>query len=391
MVLRREQEFVKRAEKEMLTGADFTYVLKYLKKLNNLRGLENGFREYAMGELEIARSRLDSQKETATMIREDQAELEEKLIVLSQAMSEKLAYSEFVAETYMKDNIQTETDLQRLTEIMESYIEAEEDRAESGGGTAQAASLRHADLSRQTVRNLHGKMQEYRNMRDEHDEQLRERARGHVAEIDRLEKHLLELEHKLEYTTRDLVFHRARADAAEEDVKFCAKKMMKMAINKQFGVQESWAFGLRRALLVTDYERKMSEAKILCKAALQESDNPLVVLMAQGINDIFQLISPDDQRELNEIESMTKADAFSLKLRRYLKEREQMSKGKPKKAGNKDDGVDSKKSSKSKKGDDDDDDEDDEGGKDSKKTGKKSKKGKGGDKEKGDKKKKKKK
>ena len=92
-------------------------------------------------------------------------------------------------------------------EIMESYIESEEDRAEAGacvvqwlmctlvnvrvsteachkhlttslpfvigGGTAQATSLRHPDLSRGSIKQLHQKMQEYRNMRDEHDETLR--------------------------------------------------------------------------------------------------------------------------------------------------------------------------------------------------------------------------
>jgi hypothetical protein len=44
--LRLQQEKVKKAEKEMLTGHDFTYVLDYLKKMNSLRGTENGFREY---------------------------------------------------------------------------------------------------------------------------------------------------------------------------------------------------------------------------------------------------------------------------------------------------------------------------------------------------------
>ena len=43
----------------------------------------------------------------------------------------------------------------------------------AGGGTAQASSMRHPDLSRSSIKQLHRKMQEYRNMRDEHDEELR--------------------------------------------------------------------------------------------------------------------------------------------------------------------------------------------------------------------------
>jgi hypothetical protein len=66
------------------------------------------------------------------MIREDQAELEDKLVTLTGSISDKLAHSEDMAETYMNINLDTEADLQRLTEIMESYIESEEDRAEAG-------------------------------------------------------------------------------------------------------------------------------------------------------------------------------------------------------------------------------------------------------------------
>jgi len=187
----------------MLIGHDFTDVLTYLKSMNNLRGLENGCREFVVGQLEIARSRVDSQAETEKMMREDLAECEEKLTTLAGALSDKLAYSETLSEAYMQENLQVELDLQRLTNIVESYVEAEEDRAEAGGGTAQAHSLRHPDLSRQTVKHLHRKLQIYRDMRDEHDEDLRERVRGHIEEIDRLEGYARELEHKLEYVSCD--------------------------------------------------------------------------------------------------------------------------------------------------------------------------------------------
>jgi len=388
--LRLQQEKVKRAEVEMLTGHDFTYVLNYLKKMNNLRGTENGFREYACGQLEIARSRLDSQAESQRMMREDQLELEEKLMSLTGRVSDQLAASETMAETYMNLHLDAEADLQRLTEIMESYIESEEDRAESGGGTAQASSMRHPDLSRGSVRQLHRKMQEYRNMRDEHDEELRERARGHVSEVDRLEAHIKELEYKLEYSTRDLLANTARAEEAEEDVRFCAKKMMKMALAKHCSAQESWAFGLRNALQVADYQRKFKDIKALMTVALLEPDNELVVKLARGLNDVCSLLSAEELRELEESLAMAKVDAFSARLRKFHKEKEAANRSakKPKKTvasasgkgkeggeGGKDDESKASKDSKATKG--------------SKKSGKKDKKGDGdGEKEKKKKKKK---
>jgi hypothetical protein len=361
--LRIHQEWAKKAETSMLSGADFTFVLDYLKKVNNLRKMENDMREYLIGQLEIARSRIDSQTSTAAMMREDMVECEEKLVTLIGAVSDKLAYCESMAETYLNENFTTEGDLQRLTDIVESYITAEEDRAESGGGTAQASSLRHPDLSRQSIKNLHRKLQEYRNMRDEHDEELRERTRGHIDEVDRLDAYVRSLEHQLEYKARDELTNRLRAEEAERDVKFCARKMLKMSLNKQVGVQEGWGYALRRKVELDDLQRRLRDVKSIVKVALLERDNDLVVAMANGINDAMNMLSPDELREMHEGVAMSKADDFSMRLRK--REEEQAAKrrqgpkktvasgkaqadGNGEKEGNKDD--ESKGTSKASKG-----------------------------------------
>lgn len=198
-----------------------------------------------------------------------------------------------------------------------------------------------------------------------------------------------ELEYKLEYSTRDLVENTQRAEAAEEDVRFCAKKMMKMALNKQAGVQESWAFGFRRALQVADYERKIKDMKALVTVALLETNNDLVVQMASGLNDIFTLLNAEELREMNENTAMAKLDAFSAKMLKFEKEKAAaMRSKKPKKT------VASASGGKG-KGDKGGAEKDDESkaSKDSKATkgSKKSKKDKKGDGDGGEKKKKKKK
>ena len=70
-------------------------------------------------------------------------------------------------------------------------------------------------------------------MRDETDENLRERSRNHIAEIDRLEDYVRDLEHQLEYALRREKSERERAEEAEKDVRFCARKMMKMRITSR--------------------------------------------------------------------------------------------------------------------------------------------------------------
>jgi hypothetical protein len=328
--LREVQEKVKKTEKEMLTGHDFTYVLAYLKQMNQLRGLENSCREYVVGQLEIARSRVDSQKETQAMMLDDLKECEDKLISLTGNVSDKLAYCETMAETYMTENLQVESDLQRMIDIVESYIEAEEDRAEAGGGTAQALSMRHLDLSRQSMKNLHRKLQIYRNMRDEHDEELRDRARAHIEEIERLEKSVRDIEHRLEYMTRDAKTHEFYRIQAENDVRFCAKKMLKMALNKQAGVQESWAFGMRKQVQVRETDQKNLQVKALIIAALKDSTD-IVVKFGEGLNEIMKLLSAEELREVDENVAMHRADRSSAKYRKFLRDQEKAKKKGPKK------------------------------------------------------------
>jgi hypothetical protein len=316
--LRQIQEKVKVTEKEMLTGSDFNYVLAFLKQMHQLRGLETAARDYVIGELEIARSRIDSQKESQMMIRDDMAEVEEKLVTLTGTISDQLAYSETMAETYMNENIQVETDLQRLTDIMESYIESEEDRAEAGGGTAQASGLRHQDLSRQSIKNLHRKMQMYRNMRDEHDEELRERARDHIDEITRLEKTVRDLEHKLEYGTRERLEHEMYRTEAENDVKFCTKKMLKMSMKAHFNHQESWAFGLRRQAEVSDLSQKQIQLKVILSECMKDK-NQIINKIGSHINEIMNTLSPQEMLECNESIKMAAHDDFARRWRKQLK------------------------------------------------------------------------
>ena len=90
--LREMQEVVKLAEKNVLTGHDFNNILHYFKKMNELRKYEADTREYTVSQLETARARLDSHKETTIMMRDDMAELENKLMTLAGAISEELAY-----------------------------------------------------------------------------------------------------------------------------------------------------------------------------------------------------------------------------------------------------------------------------------------------------------
>lgn len=329
--LREMQEKVKHAEKVVLTGHDYNNILAYFKQMSDLRKYESDVREYTVSQLETARARLDSYTDTSRMMREDMAELERKTMTLAGAISDQLGYNEFVTEDLQNEVTDMNADLYRLGLIMDSYIEAEEDRSEAGGGTAQALSLRKPEESKLSIRKLHEKLQQYRNMRDETDETLRDRSRNHILEIDRLEDTVRDLEHQLEYALRRENSERERAEEAERDVRFCARKMMKMSNNKQTGMEEAWASSLRWQLKFTDQKYRNGEAKKLLLAGIQERENKLVQHLSYALIDVYHLASKEELAEAEESAQMMAADAFSTRYRKFLKKQGEGKKG-PKKS-----------------------------------------------------------
>ena len=201
-VLRDMQDKAKKAEQDVVSHHDYNNILGYFHKMGDLRKEENNTRDYIIGELEIARSRIDSNTDQMVMLREDLAECERQFVTVTELLNDRLGYSEMVAEMRSADRWRLESDLQRLALIVDSYIEADTERQESGGGSAQASSLRHAEESCVSVRAIHTKLQAYRDQRDACDEALRERTRDHVSEIDRLEAVVRDLEARLEFQTR---------------------------------------------------------------------------------------------------------------------------------------------------------------------------------------------
>ncbi len=158
-----------------------------------------------------------------------------------------------------------------------------------------------------------------------------------------------------------------------------------MSLNKQIGVQESWGYALRRKLELDDLQRRLKDVKSIVKVALLTRDNDMVVAMATGINDAMNMLSPDELREMHEGVAMSKADDFSMRLRKREEEQAAKRRQGPKKTV----ASASGKADESEKGGDKDDES--KGTSKASKSGKKSKKDKGdGEKKEGAKKKKKK-
>lgn len=330
--LREFTEGVKRHERNMVAESDFTHITKFLKNMKDLREKEEKLREYLIGELENARARLDSVDETLRMSRDDMIDLERQLVVLTDALNERFANLEFAAECGSEQLEKKDMELHRLSLIVESFIDSHRNRMTAGGGTAAALKLRELEGCTLMTRRVFDKLVEYRDLRDENDDQLRERCREHVEYIDLLEERLQSVEAKAEYEIRRANREEQRALDAERDVKFSARKIMEMNLRETAVKGEAWESSTRWMLKCLDAENRIRKTKKLLAAGMLDTDRTIIRLCGQ-LNNLSQAIAGDELKELENSVLMLRADAFSARHRKYLKDQEDLRKrgSKPKK------------------------------------------------------------
>lgn len=179
--LRVVTERCKQAELDMVSQHDFTNIVKFLRLISEVRAGEEKMREWLIGELENCRARLDGVDNTLKMSREDMADLERQLVVVTDALNEKFAYVEFAAQSKSELLERKETELHRLLLVLDSYLASQRDRDTVGGGSIQAIKLRELEDCSGMTQRVYQRLVEYRTLRDDTDDKLRERARDHVG------------------------------------------------------------------------------------------------------------------------------------------------------------------------------------------------------------------
>jgi hypothetical protein len=321
--LRIAQETTKRAERKVVSEHDYTNILTYFSQMSDLRKLENSVREYLISELEIARSRVDSCQDTAAMSRAQIAEGEMHFIRVAEALNEKLAYSEFVCDTLQNERYATERDLQRLTAIIDSYTAAELSRETSGGGVIAPHTFSDASDSSKSVRLLHKKLQQYHSLRNKADNSLRDRTRGHIEEIDRLEILIREYEEELSEKMDETDLLVERVNRTESELKVCARRLMKGEIREKISREQSWSSVLRFASKTNEFDQKMRLIKPLLIAGLGHKKNKTLSDVCRTLITTLPVIK--NKYEYNLImESfiMTQEDTYSKLVRKkFNKER----------------------------------------------------------------------
>eukprot|EP01032_Pedospumella_encystans_P007506 gene7506-9001_t len=313
--LRKAQDAAKSAERKIISDHDYTNILSYFNQMGALRRLENSVREFLISEVEIVRSRIDSCEDSAKMMRQQLKENELHYMKVVDTVNEQLALTEFVCEERIAERYQLEGDVQRLGNVIESYIAAEENREMIGGGTMQALKLRHAEKCNPSVRAIHAQVQKYKQVRDHMDSVLRAQARAQRNDVSHLNEMVDALQAELEALNEHSVKETARADAAERALFFCRRKLAKAENRQNIAAHESWGSSARFTTKLDHQLRLARSIRPVMVAALNHPHRT-VISLARSVLSTFDLASKEEIDRVYETACMRRQDALSFAVRR---------------------------------------------------------------------------
>lgn len=313
--LRKAQDAAKSAERKIISDHDYTNILSYFNQMGALRRLENSVREYLVSEVEIVRSRIDSCEESAKMSRQQLKENELHYMKVVDTLNEQLALTEFVCEERYAERYQLEGDVQRLGNVIESYIAAEENREMIGGGTMQALKLRHAEQCNPSVRAIHAQVQKYKQVRDHMDSVLRAQARAQRTDGRHLNEVVDALQAELEALNEHSMKETARADTAERALFFCRRKLARAENRQSIAAQESWGSSARFANKLEHQLRLARSLRPVMVAALHHPHHT-VISLARSVLSTFDLAAKEEIDRIYETACMRRQDVLSFAVRR---------------------------------------------------------------------------
>lgn len=350
-ILREKQEKAKSAEKLIISEQNFAAILTYFQCNNDLRGQENLAREYFISELETARSNIDSQREIVKIAQDQLAECERQFITVADHLNAKLCASETLLEKYIYERIAIDADLSRITSITASLTKAfqsrsspmdyegtgeqdEDDDSDAGGLTVPSTlhvgfepfqEMYRPEKSLPTISELYSQLQEFVSFVEERDLDLRDRGRHYVDEIARLEAKVRDLEDQVEFQTSRALVAEKRLRQAEKKIELMTAAEARASSVKKTAADETWRAITRWASRCNEMERAHMRVKPLVLMGISHY-HPLVSRICTELCKHLELLTIEEQNQRRELVEMGRADAFSMKYKKFLaKLKEEMS------------------------------------------------------------------
>eukprot|EP01039_Chlorochromonas_danica_P004246 gene4246-4665_t len=179
---------VKEMERKMMSQPDYQHILSYFKAMTSLRAVENSCRQSLIEEIEVLRSHRASSDANVRLAHDLVRESELQMIRLSEKLNEELAYYQSLYEESLREKCTILNECYRLTEVLESFHEALEDRQLPSGGRIQPLKLRSISQCHGAVRSIFQLVQDYKEKWEDYEGALRWRCRCHCHELRRFEE-----------------------------------------------------------------------------------------------------------------------------------------------------------------------------------------------------------
>ena len=242
---------VKIAESDMILNHDYAGIHEYLKRMNMLRIKETSVRDYVISEMEIARSKEEAMLSKAELQRNDLSCYEVLFVNACSVLNEENARHESAYEIQMSAFLKDQSDMRRLSDIIESFVISSRDRMRRGGGTSglKPLKLQNPENSSFVIRDFHKHLQKYRKVKNKSERNIRKRIASAYSEIHQLRDYIKSLQQSIVDQKNRTIDNDNRLFHCKKELSVCAKEMVKMNVQFQVGCQESWESSLR---LVSD-------------------------------------------------------------------------------------------------------------------------------------------
>ena len=321
------QEKAKQAERKVIVDSDYTSILQYFQTMNDLRHNENLAREFFIAETEQARARVDAQLTTVKISQDELRECEELCTGIADTLNFDLYLFETMVLNFASDRCNMEFDLNRITNIVDSYTAVMNDRATSGGGKVRPLQLMNEEDSLPPIRDLHSKVQTFFKIVIKADNTLRKRARGHVKEIDRLESYVRDLEQRLEEQIQnnvELVDKNSRLES--ENAQFSAGHSLYVENNDR-AAEAAWRQAVDYKLQLLEVQERFKRTTPLMVAGIMHY-HPLVSSVCHALANGIQFFDKEEMSRVVEGVNMDRADALAKKHRKFIDDRAKSAAGK---------------------------------------------------------------
>ena len=231
-IMKKQERNAWLAEKATIEEHDFRNIQLFMKNTAALRDSETQFRDHLISELEASRKRLATSDQSISASMESLTATEDRYMIIAQKLTEDLSRAESMLEHLSHKSVSDEDTIQRMVDLVNSFIEFDRKRAECGGSDVEEvpSRLRRRVLSKvssDSLREFYENIAQYRETRDGLDIVERVHVTKQLEEIEAKESNIKLLEENINKSINTGNSYSRRATIMQSKIKACVREIVR--------------------------------------------------------------------------------------------------------------------------------------------------------------------